>query len=85
MHEIEQVAQNPQQTVVQSIEKKKNPQGQLLTVLTPVSQVLWQAAAGWLVAHADRAVAVIHAVVLTSVQVAVGPREAFRASASWQT
>lgn len=66
------------------LKKQKHAQVLLLTVLTLVSQVLWQAAAGWLVAPADQARASIQAVVLTSVAVAVGPCEAFRTSASWQ-
>jgi len=52
-----------------------------LTVLALVSLVLWQTAAGWLVAQVDRAVAFIQAVVLTSVAVTIGPREASWASA----
>lgn len=56
------------------------------TVLALVSLVLRQAATGWLVAPADRAVSSVQAVVLTGVAVTVGPCEAHWASAgrsSW--
>lgn len=66
------------------LKKQKHPQVLLLTVLTLVSQVLWQATAGWLVASTDQARASIQAVVLTSVAIAVWPCEAFRTPASWQ-
>lgn len=66
------------------LKKQKHPQVLLLTVLTLVSQVLWQATADWLVAPTDQARASIQAVVLTSVAIAVRPCEAFRTSASWQ-
>lgn len=56
-----------------------------LTVLARVALVLWQTAAGWLVARVDRAVAFIQAVVLTSGAVTVGPCEAFWASTGWGT
>lgn len=56
-----------------------------LTVLALVSLVLWRAAAGRLVAHVDRAVASVQAVVLTSVAVTVGPCKALWTSAGWGT
>lgn len=52
-----------------------------LTVLALVPLVAWRAAAGRLVAHVDGALAVVEAVVLARLPVAVGPREAFGASA----
>ena len=56
-----------------------------LTVLALVSLVLIWAATGRLVAHVDRAVASVQAVILTSVAVTVGPCEALRTSAGWST
>lgn len=45
----------------------------------------WRAAAGWLVAHVDGALAVVEAVVLACLPVTVGPSEAFGASAGGRT
>lgn len=56
-----------------------------LTVLALVSLVLIWAATGGLVAHVDRAVASVQAVVLTSVAVTVVPCEALWTSAGWST
>lgn len=56
-----------------------------LTVLALVSLVLRRAAAGWLVAHIDGAVASVQAVVLTRVAVTVRPCEALWTSAGWGT
>lgn len=56
-----------------------------LTVLALVSLVLWRTATGWLVAHVDRAVASVQAVVLTNVASALRPGEALGAPAGWCT
>lgn len=45
----------------------------------------WRAAAGWLVAHVDGALAVVEAVVLARLPVTVGPSEAFGTSAGGST
>lgn len=67
----------------QLLEKKKTRSK--LTVLALVPLVACCAAAGWLVAHVDRALAAVEAVVLACLSVTGGPSEAFGASAGGST
>lgn len=53
------------------------------TVLAHVSQVVWRAAAGWLVSPVHCAVSSVETVILTSVTITSGSSETFLASASW--
>lgn len=53
------------------------------TVLAHVSQVVWRAAAGWLVSPVHCAVSSIEAVILTNLTITSWSSETFLASASW--
>lgn len=55
------------------------------TVLAHISQVVWWAAAGWLVAHVDSAVAAVEAVILTSVTITSRSSKTLLAPAGWGT